>query len=280
MRYGLVSISVAILLTFALTTARAQAPSPAPTPGLCPEGITQSPPGRACTPGPGRAMIQKLPAQCPPGVTGACFKVKVMEANRTFTTPPQPPLPKWCSPVPESPPPPRWNAKVWAGEYEFCSSLIPWADRSKWEGCMHACDAAAGDWGTSNNPPPKKIYQSTNKQQGPFHLPGGTTGYILPLPGSTAAPAATPAGPQGRSDPGGPIPGIFFEGPYFNETANGQPPDVAADVSPAENAEFLNEGLYVTTSRAALRCGPPRSATSGVPAAARIRCRDVERPIA
>ena len=131
--------------------------------------------------------------------------------------------------------------------------------------CYHACGSAVGLWGTSKNPPTKSPYpMSTDKLQGPFQLPGGGTGYVLPLPSFAVSPAAgsTPTPSQGSSNKLGPLspspgsstgaPGPFSSYPgadlNVSNCNNGdcQPPDVAADVSPTQNVEFINYlGLYV-----------------------------------
>jgi hypothetical protein len=110
---------------------------------------------------------------------------------------PAPRNPNWCPGVPESPPPPNWENVPggWAQAYKACS-----ADRSMFSPgqrhnmdveCRHACMGAKGSWGTSKNPPSTDTLPlSTGKPQGPFPLPGGGNGYILP-----AQPAPTPSNP-------------------------------------------------------------------------------------
>ncbi len=73
------------------------------------------------------------------------------------------------------------------------SALSP-GQRHNWDvECRHACMGARGSWGTSKNPPTKNPYPlSTDKPQGPIALPGGGTGYIVPLPSFVLSPTATP----------------------------------------------------------------------------------------
>jgi hypothetical protein len=201
MRYGLVSISAAMVLAFAFTNAHAQQPTP---------------------------TAQPTPAA------------------------------RWCPEIPESPPPPGWIARQWASQYKFCSSLTPPANLNdrrvaqKYDQqrryCAQVCSGAMIGWRSPENPPPKKVWKSTNKLQGPFHLGHGTTGYILPVPTSTATPdtSSAPESLQGSSDPGGPFAGGYFAGADVNASSDTQPPDVAADVSPTQNVEFVNvKGMYI-----------------------------------
>ena len=60
MHYNLASLFVAIALTLASTVATAQQPSPAPTPGAQNPALVQ---------------LQRVPAPCPPGVSGSCWKI-------------------------------------------------------------------------------------------------------------------------------------------------------------------------------------------------------------
>lgn len=91
---------------------------------------------------------------------------------------------------------------------------------------------------------PNTAPSPSDQPQGPFPLPGGASGYVLP-----AQPAPTSAVPS-TSDLLASVllPGPFssFPGQDLNATVDGQPPDPAADVSLVQNAEFVNDlGLYV-----------------------------------
>ena len=68
MRYGLASISAAITLTFLFTSARSQAPDAHTT-------ATQNPPS---------TQVQTVPAQCPPGVTGPCWKLQYNQGGNQW----------------------------------------------------------------------------------------------------------------------------------------------------------------------------------------------------
>ena len=162
--------------------------------------------------------------------------------------------PNWCRNVPETPAPPKWKPEDWANTFKYCSSLNPANFASgevyhdEFVGCRHACEGAQDAWATYKNPPHQNLYQSTTEPQGPMQLPGGTTGYILPLlpiPSPSASPAA--GAPQGSADPGGSFAGGYFPGADLNAiNTPPQPPDVAADVSPTQNVEFVkNLGLYI-----------------------------------
>ena len=98
---------------------------------------------------------------------------------------------------------------------------------------------------------PRVLPDSTDKPQGPFPLSGGGSGFILPLPPTPAAvttPAAAPGGPQSSLDPPSYAPGRFssFPAQDLNALSYGEPPDIAADLSPTQNVEFVNYlGMYV-----------------------------------
>src|ERR1700691_5073738 len=164
---------------------------------------------------------------------------------------PAPSTSNWCPGVPESPPPPHWEniPGGWAQTYKACS-----ADRSMFSPgqrhnmdveCRHACMGAKGSWGTSKNPPSTDTLPlSTGKPQGPFPLPGGGSGYVLPLPSSPPIPTTSeaPSASQDSADPPGPF--SSYPGADLNvsgcNAGDCQPPDVAADVSPTQNVEFVN----------------------------------------
>ncbi len=169
------------------------------------------------------------------------------------------PAPRWCPQVPETPPPPGADPTGWARVSKYCSSLNPAnfpsgaAYHDELITCRRQCESAIGAWSTSKLPHTGPVYQSTTEPQGPIQLPGGTTGYILPMPpipSPSASPAAdtTPGAPQGSADPGGPFAGGYFPGADLSATNSSQspPPDVAADVSPTQNVEFVKDlGLYI-----------------------------------
>ena len=87
--------------------------------------------------------------------------------------------PQWCTDAPASPPPPGFEHRPggWANVRKMCA-----AHRGR--GCMWLCELALELWsmkkaGRLNQPdtfPP-----ATDKPQGPFPLPGGAKGYILPI---------------------------------------------------------------------------------------------------
>jgi hypothetical protein len=70
MRYSLISVFAAIVLAFAFASVQAQVPG----------AQNPSPPIQA----------QKVPAQCPPGVTGPCWQMQYTQGNRTWTSGGQP----------------------------------------------------------------------------------------------------------------------------------------------------------------------------------------------
>ena len=98
--------------------------------------------------------------------------------------------PNWCSDVPASPPPP--NFEHHSGEWTEARQLCMRARKTDL-GCANACGDAKESWsqqkaGLLNHP--NAVPSPTDKLQGPFPLPGGASGYILP-----AQPAPAPSGP-------------------------------------------------------------------------------------
>ena len=90
---------------------------------------------------------------------------------------------------------------------------------------------------------PDSFPTPTDQPQGPFPLPGGANGYILPVqpppapsgPTSDAADAVSAALSQAVLPPG---PFSSFAGQDLNALVDNQPLDVAADVSPSQNVEM------------------------------------------
>jgi hypothetical protein len=87
--------------------------------------------------------------------------------------------PNWCSDVPASPPPPNFEHSpgAWAAARQMCMNL------SFNMGCVYICENAEDRWrqqksGLRNQP--NTFPSPTDKPQGPFPLPGGASGYILP----------------------------------------------------------------------------------------------------
>jgi hypothetical protein len=151
----------------------------------------------------------------------------VLSASAQQPSPAAASNPNWCPGVPLSPPPPHFEnfPGDWASANKQCST-----DRSKLSPrehhevdveCRQVCGSARGSWATSKNPPSTTHYLSTDKPQGPFPLPGGGAGYVLPLPSFALSPTAgaTPSAPQSGS--------AGFQ-------TDGFPPDVSADVSPTQ----------------------------------------------
>ena len=96
--------------------------------------------------------------------------------------------PNWCSQVPASPPPPYFehHPGAWAAERQMCMNLDK-NDRA----CASICINAIDRWnlqkaGRFNQP--DTFPSPTDQPQGPFPLPGGANGYILPVqPAPTGA---------------------------------------------------------------------------------------------
>ncbi len=163
-------------------------------------------------------------------------------------TPAAPINPNWCSDVPASPPPPNFehHRGDWTAIRQRCMNV-----GRRERGCALICADAEERWsqqkaGLLNRPdtfPP-----TTDKPQGPFPLPGGASGYILPAQPAPTGPIPATSGPQSSVLPPGPF--SSFSGQELNALVF-QPPDVSADVSPTQNAEFVNDlGLYVWTKPA------------------------------
>jgi hypothetical protein len=103
--------------------------------------------------------------------------------------------PNWCADVPASPPPPKFDAGHpgnWAATRKMCMNA-----KGGEMGCGYICRFAEDLWrmqksGRLNQP--DTFPSPTDKPQGPFPLPGGGSGLILP---------EQPAPHSRRSDVGG-----------------------------------------------------------------------------
>jgi len=94
----------------------------------------------------------------------------------------------WCPDVPASPAPPHFERQYgnWAAVRKRCSR----ADRNVRD-CVYRCIAARDLWNLKKAgliDKPDTFPSSTDKLQGPFPLPGGGNGYILPAPPAPGAP--------------------------------------------------------------------------------------------
>ena len=107
--------------------------------------------------------------------------------------------PNWCSDVPASPPPPNFDygrPGNWAAFRKMCMSA------GAGMGCGYICGFAKDLWrlqksGRLNQP--NTFPSPTDKPQGPFPLPGGGSGFILPVqPAPVLAPSASPITPAAR----------------------------------------------------------------------------------
>jgi hypothetical protein len=159
---------------------------------------------------------------------------------------PSPTNSQWCSDIPASPAPPKFDN--WSRVRADC---IKGGGRAV--DCADACVAARELWkaqreGRLSQAPPMT---SREQPQGPFPMPGGGSGYILPLPptpNSVATPSALQSSPLAPLGPtsAGPFSNSKFPGQELNAAGDGEPPDVSADVSPTQNVEFVNgKGIYV-----------------------------------
>lgn len=79
----------------------------------------------------------------------------------------------------------------------------------------------------------------------------------LNSPSPTPTPVATPQEPSGNSQVG-PF-GTPFAAGSGDACTQGQPPDVAADVSPSQLAELLNQGIWVFNKQGQIQSGYPKS---------------------
>ena len=106
--------------------------------------------------------------------------VPVVSAHAAITPPPTTANPNWCSEVPVSPAPPHFDGHygTWAAARKRCTS----AGRDIYF-CGDLCMAAQDLWNMEKKgllDKPDTFPPSTDMQQGPFPLPGGANGYILP----------------------------------------------------------------------------------------------------
>jgi hypothetical protein len=121
--------------------------------------------------------------------------VPVVSAHVSSAQPPTPADPNWCSEVPASPAPPHFDGHygTWAAARKQCTST----SRDIYF-CGDLCMAAKDLWNMEKVgvfDRADSFPSATAKQQGPFALPGGANGYILP-----AAPSAAPTSDSSRSN--------------------------------------------------------------------------------
>jgi hypothetical protein len=105
---------------------------------------------------------------------------KPKQPTNTSATPQNP---NWCSDVPASPPPPNFEIRPgdWAAFRKMCMN-----DKSGGMGCGYICSGATERWHLwklqqSGQLKPDSFPSPTDKPQGPFPLPGGAKGFILPV---------------------------------------------------------------------------------------------------
>jgi hypothetical protein len=91
--------------------------------------------------------------------------------------------PNWCSDVPESPPPPNFEIRPgdWVAFRSMCMNA-----KTPDMGCGYICNGARERWHLwkvqqSGQLKPNSFPSPTDKPQGPFPLPGGAKGFILPV---------------------------------------------------------------------------------------------------
>ena len=127
-----------------------------------------------------------------------------MNANAqqpTAAPTPAPRNPNWCADVPASTPPlNKISPQEWADIRKRCKNAVD----TDWM-CMNDCGAARELWQRAKEGTPKEPFTlppATNKLQGPFLLPGGAKGWVLPVPPGLPIPAvtATPTSPEGLVD--------------------------------------------------------------------------------
>lgn len=111
--------------------------------------------------------------------------------NQTSTSG-SPANPSWCADVPASPPPPNFELKPgnWAATRKMCTNA-----KAGEMGCGYICGNARERWHLwklqqSGQLKPNAFPPPTDKPQGPFPLPGGGSGFILPV-----QPAPAPSDP-------------------------------------------------------------------------------------
>jgi hypothetical protein len=104
----------------------------------------------------------------------------VLLAHTSADGPVMPANPNWCPEVPASPDPPHFDGRfgTWAEARKKCTG----ATNDIWT-CGDLCAAARDLWNMKKAgvfDRPETFPPSTDKLQGPFPLPGGANGYILP----------------------------------------------------------------------------------------------------
>jgi hypothetical protein len=145
-------------------------------------------------------------------------------------------------------PPPGWNPQDWARVRQGCQTV---ADKAAAHQPFNNADSSNVG-----------ICRSLNFENLPG--PGGST---PPSSKHSAMPIPTPAvSPQpGAFNPAlsaSPIIGPFgnpFTGGSGDACSNGQPPDVAADVSPTQIVQLMNFGLWVFDKTGQIQGGYPQT---------------------
>jgi hypothetical protein len=146
-----------------------------------------------------------------------------------------------------------WDQAGWTALRQQCLNMLVESNRraqmspaqrrglkpipGDWEGCKHLASSFSAELKASS--------------------PSTTNLAITPTPINTPLPPTLPVEPQssnsttfgplisGNSFPGGGAPACPYPDPAPNVQGDSQPLDVAADVSPSQNVEMLNRGLFV-----------------------------------
>jgi hypothetical protein len=175
--------------------------------------------------------------------------------------------------IPEKPPQ-FWTASgetqaQWTALREHCRTVFSE---------MAAIQKMSPDQFKALAPIPPSDWESCRRISGAFSRPGQSTTAPAPAPSGatppTSMPTPLPPAPPARSESsaantsGPPGPGQSFAGggasacqspPAPNVGAQTPPLDVAADVSPSQNVEMLNQGLWVFNKSGTLQGSGPES---------------------
>jgi hypothetical protein len=150
--------------------------------------------------------------------------------------------------------PPGWNQKHWDDTLRFCRHIVEKArahqalDEGEIAG-SGICTSLSVDFFSPQGPPPGSYISPDRPHSAPSPTSLGS-----PRSENTASNLSVLS-----ASSGGPVGVSFAGGGLSNACTQGQPPDVAADVSATQNVELLNNsGLYVYDKTGHIQSGFPQ----------------------
>ena len=174
---------------------------------------------------------------------GFCAKVGAQQSAATASAGPSA---GFVNPLPVTPPG-GWDPKFYAAFREKCGEIWQKSGAGK---PLTRDEFTESETCHSSLPPPPSMTREPSYPQPRFH------GSPLPTP----QPQSSNDAPNG-DPPAGPF-GTPITALAMDACSNGQPPDVAADVSPAQVVELLNAGIWISDKQGNVASGYPKSLTT------------------